>query len=315
MEYKDYYKIMGLAKDATPDEIKRAYRKLARKYHPDVSKEPGAEAKFKELGEAYEVLKDPQKRAAYDQIGQNWQEGQRFTPPPNWSQDFGFGQGFSGVRGSGFSDFFEALFGGGFASAEDNVAYREFNGHGQDQHARIQIDLEDAYHGGERMISLNTPEMDANGRIISKVRTLSIKIPKGVKAGQRIRLIGQGAPGMKGKSKGDLYLEIEFKPHRLFQVKERDIYLELPVTPWEAALGASVGVPTLGGKVELKIPPGSQTGKQLRLKGRGLPAQPPGDQYVTLKIVTPPAETESAKKIYEQMAKTMPMNPRKEMGG
>jgi curved DNA-binding protein len=315
MEYKDYYKIMGLAKDATPDEIKRAYRKLARKYHPDVSKEPGAEAKFKELGEAYEVLKDPHKRAAYDQIGQNWQEGQRFTPPPNWSQDFGFGQGFSGVHGSGFSDFFEALFGGGFAPTEENVAYREFNGHGRDQHARIQIDLEDAYHGGERVISLNTPEMDASGRTISKVRTLSIKIPKGVKAGQRIRLTGQGAPGMKGKSKGDLYLEIEFKPHRLFHVKERDVYLELPVTPWEAALGASVGVPTLGGKVELKIPPGSQTGKQLRLKGRGIPAHPPGDQYVTLKIVTPPAETESAKKIYEQMAKTMPMNPRKEMGG
>ncbi|MGZ8196464.1 MAG: DnaJ C-terminal domain-containing protein [Methylosarcina sp.] len=315
MEYKDYYKIMGLAKDATPDEIKRAYRKLARKYHPDVSKEPGAEAKFKELGEAYEVLKDPQKRAAYDQIGQNWQEGQRFTPPPNWSQDSGFGQGFSGVHGSGFSDFFEALFGGGFAPTEENVAYREFNGHGRDQHARIQIDLEDAYHGGERVISLNAPEMDASGRIISKVRTLSIKIPKGVKAGQRIRLTGQGASGIKGKSKGDLYLEIEFKPHRLFHVKERDVYLELPVTPWEAALGASVGVPTLGGKVELKIPPGSQTGKQLRLKGRGLPAHPPGDQYVTLKIVTPPAETESAKKIYEQMAKTMPMNPRKEMGG
>ncbi|MGZ8144763.1 MAG: DnaJ C-terminal domain-containing protein [Methylosarcina sp.] len=315
MEYKDYYKIMGLAKDATPDEIKRAYRKLARKYHPDVSKEPGAEAKFKELGEAYEVLKDPQKRATYDQIGQNWQEGQRFTPPPNWSQDFGFGQGFSGVHGSGFSDFFEALFGGGFAPTEENVAYREFNGHGRDQHARIQIDLEDAYHGGERVISLNAPEMDASGRIISKVRTLSIKIPKGVKAGQRIRLTGQGASGIKGKSKGDLYLEIEFKPHRLFHVKERDVYLELPVTPWEAALGASVGVPTLGGKVELKIPPGSQTGKQLRLKGRGIPAHPPGDQYVTLKIVTPPAETESAKKIYEQMAKTMPMNPRKEMGG
>jgi curved DNA-binding protein len=315
MEYKDYYKIMGLAKDATPDEIKRAYRRLARKYHPDVSKEPNAEAKFKELGEAYEVLKDPQKRAAYDQIGQNWQEGQRFTPPPDWAPDSGFGGGFSGARSSGFSDFFEALFGGGFRPGEDRAAYREFHSHGRDQHARIQIDLEDAYQGGDHMISLNTPEIDADGHIISKIRTLNVKIPKGVKAGQRIRLAEQGEPGMKGGSRGDLYLEIEFKPHRLFRVKERDISLELPVAPWEAALGASVGVPTLGGKVELKIPAGSQTGKQLRLKGRGLPANPPGDQYVTLKIVTPPAETEAARKIYEQMAKTMPMNPRKEMGG
>lgn len=314
MEYKDYYKIMGLAKDATPDEIKRAYRRLARKYHPDVSKEPNAEAKFKELGEAYEVLKDPKKRAAYDQIGQNWQEGQRFTPPPNWAPDFGFGD-FSGSQGSGFSDFFEALFGGGFRPAEDNAAYREHHAHGRDQHARIQIDLEDAYHGGERVISINAPEIDSNGRIVSKIRTLNVKIPRGIKAGQRIRLAEQGSPGMRGGSSGDLYLEIEFKPHGWFRVKERDVYLELPVTPWEAALGATVGVPTLGGKVELKIPAGSQTGKQLRLKGRGLPATPPGDQYVTLKIVTPPAETEAAKKLYEQMAKTMPMNPRKEMGG
>lgn len=315
MEYKDYYKIMGLAKDATPEEIKRAYRRLARKYHPDVSKESNAEAKFKELGEAYEVLKDPKKRAAYDQIGQNWQEGQRFTPPPDWAPDSGFGGGFSGARSSGFSDFFEALFGGGFRPGEDNVAYREFHAHGRDQHAKIQIDLEDAYQGGERVISLNAPEIDAGGRIVSRIRTLSIKIPKGVKAGQRIRLAEQGTPGMGGGTPGDLYLEIEFKPHRLFRAKERDVYLELPVTPWEAALGATVGVPTLGGKVELKIPAGSQTGRQLRLKGRGLPGNPPGDQYVTLKMMTPPAATEAARKLYEQMAGTMPMNPRKEMGG
>jgi curved DNA-binding protein len=311
MEYKDYYKIMGLAKDATPEEIKRAYRKLARKYHPDVSKEANAEAKFKELGEAYEVLKDRKKRAAYDQIGRNWRDGQTFTPPPNWQADFG--KGFTGVHGSGFSDFFEALFGGGFAPNQDGGVFREFHRHGADQNSRIQIDLEDAFKGGDQLISLNMPEIDAGGRLISKIRTLNVKIPKGIKAGQRIRLAGQGMPGMKGGSNGDLYLEIAFRPHRLFHAKGRDIYIDLPVTPWEAALGASVPVPTLGGKVELKIPAGSQTGRQLRLKERGLPGAPAGDQYVTLKIVTPPAETDAAKKIYEQMAKTMPLNPRIEM--
>lgn len=314
MEYKDYYKIMGLAKDASPEEIKRAYRKLARKYHPDVSKEPNAEAKFKELGEAYEVLKDPKKREAYDQIGRNWQEGQTFTPPPDWRKDFDFGGGFAGAHGSGFSDFFEALFGGGFGQNQEGSVYREFHSHGRDQQARIQIGLEDAYKGGEHLISLDMPETDAHGRMISKVRTLNIKIPKGIKSGQRIRLAGQGMPGMKGGSNGDLYLEIEFRPHRLFHAKGSDIYVELPVTPWEAALGASISVPTLGGTVELKIPAGSQTGKQLRLKGRGLPGNPAGDQYVTLKIVIPRAETEAAKKLYEQMAKTMPMNPRRDMG-
>jgi len=303
---------MGLAKGATPEEIKRAYRKLARKYHPDVSKEANAEAKFKELGEAYEVLKDPKKRAAYDQIGRDWREGQTFTPPPNWHADFG---GVSGTQGSGFSDFFETLFGGGFTPGQDGAVYREFHRHGTDQNARIQIDLEDAFRGGDQLISLNMPEIDAGGRLVSKIRTLNVKIPKGIKAGQRIRLAGQGMPGGQGGASGDLYLEIDFKQHRLFQAKGHDIYLELPVTPWEAALGACVSVPTLGGKVELKIPSGSQTGKQLRLKGRGLPGNPAGDQYVILKIVTPPAETEAAKKLYEQMAKTMPMNPRLEMGG
>ncbi len=315
MEYKDYYKIMGLAKNATPDEIKRAYRKLARKYHPDVSKEPNAEAKFKELGEAYEVLKDPKKRAAYDQIGRNFQDGQPFTPPPEYQTGFDFGKGFGGSQGSGFSDFFEALFGRAYAQGAGAGGYgRQFQVHGSDQHARILIDLVDAFQGGERLITLNMPQTDSQGRVIAKMRSLNIKIPKGIKAGQRIRLTGQGGPGMGGGSNGDLYLEVEFNPHRYFRAEGRDIHLELPVTPWEAALGASVAVPTLGGTVDLKIPAGSQTGKQLRLKGRGLPGVPAGDQYVTLKIVTPPAKTEQAKALYEQMAKEMPMNPRSEMG-
>lgn len=312
MQYKDYYQIMGINRDATPDEIKRAYRKLARKYHPDVSKEANAEAKFKELGEAYEVLKDPKKRAAYDRIGQNWREGQTFTPPPDWANEFDFAGGFGGGHGSGFSDFFEALFGGGRTPGE-GAFYREFHSHGSDQHARIQVDLLDAFHGGEQLLVLNIPEIDPNGRVVAMQKTLSVKIPKGIRPGQRIRLAGQGQPGLKGGSSGDLYLEIQFRPHRMFRVQDRDIYLELPITPWEAALGSIISVPTPAGKVELKIPPGSQTGKQLRLKGRGIPTHPPGDQYVTLKIVTPPAETEAARKLYEQMAATMAMNPRADL--
>jgi len=314
MEYKDYYKIMGLSRNATPDDIKRAYRKLARKYHPDVSKEANAEAKFKELGEAYEVLKDPKKREAYDQIGRNWQHGQTFTPPPEWRTAFDFGKSFGGIHGGGFSDFFEALFGHAYGQTDADVYSKQFHAHGNDQHARILIDLADAFHGGERLITLNMPQTDGQGRIIAKMRSLNIKIPKGIKAGQRIRLVGQGGPGMGGGNNGDLYLEVEFNPHRYFHAEGRDIHLELPVTPWEAALGAVVAVPTLGGRVDLKIPAGSQTGKQLRLKGRGLPGVPAGDQFVTLKIVTPTPKTERAKALYEQMAQEMPMDPRSDMG-
>jgi curved DNA-binding protein len=315
MEYKDYYKIMGVDRKATPEEIKRAYRKLARKYHPDVSKEKNAEAKFKELGEAYEVLRDPKKRAAYDQIGQNWREGQTFTPPPGWQREFDFGKGFAGGgRATGFSDFFEALFGGGFAPHQEGAFYRGFQAQGEDQHVRILIDLEDAYHGGTRMIALDMPEVDAQGRIVSNRKTLNIKIPRGIQAGQRIRLAGQGMPGIQGGHNGDLYLEVEFNKHRYFQVKGKDISIELPVTPWEAALGGNVPVPTLGGKVEVKIPSGSQSGTQLRLKGRGLPGTAPGDQLVSLKIVTPPALNEAAVGLYKKMAELMPMNPRQAMG-
>lgn len=314
MEYKDYYKIMGVDRKATPEEIKRAYRKLARKYHPDVSKEKNAEAKFKELGEAYEVLKDPKKRAAYDQIGQHWQEGQTFTPPPGWQREFDFGKDFTGGRATGFSDFFEALFGGGFATQQEGGFYRGFQVQGEDQHVRILIDLEDAYRGATRTIALDMPEIDAQGRIVSNKKTLNIKIPRGIQAGQRIRLVGQGMPGMQGGKHGDLYLEVEFNKHRYFRAKGRDISLELPVTPWEAALGGNVPVPTLGGKVEVKIPPGSQSGTQLRLKGRGLPGVTPGDQIISLKILTPPAANEEAVALYKKMAGLMPMNPRQNMG-
>lgn len=316
MEYKDYYKIMGVEKTATQDEIKRAYRKLARKYHPDVSKEPNAEQKFKEVGEAYEVLKDPQKRAAYDRIGSQWREGQPFTPPPDWDAGFEFsGGGFTGGDTSGFSDFFETLFGRGAPFGASRQTYsRHFSAQGQDHRAKILIDLEDAYHGASRLISLQIPELDETGRMINKTRTLNVKIPKGVKAGQQIRLTGQGGPGIGKGRQGDLYLEIAFRKHRHFHAEGLDIYLELPVTPWEAALGATVAVPTLGGAVELKIPPGSQTGHKLRLKGRGLPGNPPGDQFAVLKVVVPSAKSDADKAIYEQMARAMPLNPRVGMG-
>jgi curved DNA-binding protein len=314
MEFKDYYQILGVPREATQDDIKRAYRKLARKYHPDVSKEKDAEARFKEVGEAYEVLKDPEKRAAYDQFGKNWQAGQDFHPPPDWGKEFDFrGGGYTEADPGQFSDFFRSIFGHGGRGGE-HFEHATFRARGSDQHAKILVDLEDAYHGATRTITLTIPELDAQGNIVGQPRTLNVKIPKGIMAGQRIRLAGQGGAGFGGGPNGDLYLEVEFQPNPLFRAEKHDIYLELPVTPWEAALGGAVVVPTLGGKVELKIPPGSQTGAKLRLKGRGLPGKTPGDQYVVLRLVTPPADTPEAKALYRTMAEKLPLNPREALG-
>ncbi|MDZ7735990.1 MAG: DnaJ C-terminal domain-containing protein [Gammaproteobacteria bacterium] len=312
MEYKDYYKMLGVDRDASEDEIKRAYRKLARKYHPDVSKEPDAEDRFKEVQEAYEVLHDPEKRKAYDSFGNDWQAGQDFRPPPDWEQQ-GPEQHFSDADFDlgGFSDFFESLFGHGRGRGRRSTHFRAS---GQDQYARLRISLEDAYRGATRSITLTVPEADAQGGVRQKQRELKVRIPAGVQAGQSIRLKGQGSGGIGGAEAGDLLLEIEYEPHPLFEVRKGDIYLDLPVTPWEAALGGKVTVPTLGGNVNLNIPANSQAGKQLRLKGRGLPGKPPGDQIVRLKIVTPPADTESRRKLYEQMREQMPMNPRADLG-
>lgn len=316
MEYKDYYKIMGVERNASQDEIKRAYRKLARKYHPDVSKEPDAEARFKDLGEAYEVLRDPEKRAAYDQLGSNWKAGQDFRPPPGWNEGFEFHTGnFSNMGAEEFSDFFESLFGRGFARGGPGVhRHREYHAHGEDTHARVVIDLDDAYKGATRAITLQQPELSAEGRPEVKKRTLNVRIPKGVRQGQHIRLTGQGGAGVgKGKA-GDLYLEIEFRPHPFYRVEDRDVYLELPITPWEAALGATIKAPTPGGTVDLKIPPGSTSGSKLRLKGRGIPAKPPGDLYAVLKIVTPPADSEKARAFYREMQDKLKFNPRSGLG-
>lgn len=311
MEYKDYYKILGVERSASRDEIKRAYKKLARKYHPDVSKEKDAEARFKEINEAYHVLRDNEKRKAYDQLGSQWKQGQEFHPPPGWETRFQQGFGTEDL-GGGFSEFFAEIFGGrpgGF-----HYEQRQFRMRGEDLHATIEIGLEEAYHGGTRTLSLQTPEVDAQGRMRQRMHQLNVQIPRGVSEGQHIRLAGQGGSGMGGGQPGDLFLQVVFAPHPLFHAEGRDIFLELPVTPWEAALGARIKVPTLGGRVEVTIPSGSQSGRRLRLKGRGLPGHPAGDQYIILRIETPPADSGRARELYREMAKELPFNPRKARG-
>ncbi len=305
---------MGVSRDASQDDIKRAYRKLARKYHPDVSKESDAEERFKELGEAYEVLKDPQKRAAYDRLGRGWKEGQEFRPPPGWDQGFEFrGGGFTGADASQFSDFFESLFGRGFSWGGAEIR-RRFDARGEDTYAKILIDIDDAYHGATRTVTLTSTELSADGRPQVKERMLNVHIPKGVHQGQHIRLGKQGGPGIGQGEAGDLYLQIEFRPHPFYHIEKRDVYLDLPVAPWEAALGATVKAPTPTGPVDLKIPPGSHAGSKLRLKGRGIPGSPAGDLYAVLEIVLPPANSEVAKKVYREMERTLKFNPRSHLG-
>jgi curved DNA-binding protein len=319
MEFRDYYEVMGVARDATQDEIKRVYRKLARKYHPDISDEHQAEERFKEVGEAYEVLKDPEKRAAYDQLGANWESGQNFQAPPDWDEGFEFhgpgAGGFSGFGGAGaeqFSDFFETLFGQG-RTAGDASGYgarREFHRHGEDRHARILIDLRDSFNGTTRSITLHAPELTADGHVVTRDRTLKVKIPRGVCDGQKIRLAGQGGPGIGEGKAGDLFLEVEFRPDNRYRVDGNDVYLDLPVAPWEAMLGATITVPLPSGNVDLKIPAGSNQGSRLRLKGKGIPTKPPGDLYVVLDVKLPPADSDEARAMYEKMSEQMSFNPR-----
>ena len=319
MEFKDYYQLMGVERTASQDEIKRAYRKLARKFHPDVSKAEDAETRFKEVGEAYEVLKDPEKRAAYDQLGADWKGGQDFRPPPGWEPGFEFhGGGFTGGDASQFSDFFESLFGNGFAQGNPSQASqygaRHARARGEDAYAKAVIEIEDAYLGATRTITLGHTELGADGRPAIKNRTLNVTIPKGVRQGQHIRLAGQGSQGHGDAPAGDLYLEVEFGAHPFYRVEGRDLYLDLPVAPWEAAIGATVTAPTPVGNVDLKIPAGSQSGRKMRLKGRGIPGSPAGDLYVLLRVVLPAAESNEARALYEQMEQQLAFNPRKALG-
>jgi curved DNA-binding protein len=308
MQFKDYYATLGVDRGASPDDIKRAYRKLARKYHPDVSKEPDAEARFKEVSEAYEALQDPEKRAAYDEVGRRWQGGQEFTPPPGWDSGFEF-SGRGGGADTDFSDFFETLFGRQARGAQGAATSA-----GGDHHAKVVIDLADAYRGARRTISLRMPAVDAQGQLGVQERRLDVNIPKGVREGQHLRLAGQGGTGRGGGPAGDLYLEIAFAPHPHFRVDGRDVWLDLPVAPWEAALGASVSAPTPDGSVQLTIPPGSSSGRKLRLKGKGIPGDPPGDMYAVLNIVAPPADTPAARDAYEALARSVPsFDPRRSL--
>ncbi len=308
MEYKDYYKILGVERGASADEIKKAYRRQAKKYHPDVSKEADAEVRFKDVGEAYEVLKDSEKRSSYDQMGSNWKQGEQFRPSDDWRSRFDFDPDYNpnaGGRGNAdFSDFFSSFFGGANGGGHRGGG-RQRAAKGENQTASINIDLEDALNGAKRTFTLSS----SNGG----QRTLTVNIPKGVKAGQKIRLSGQGGQGMAGA--GDLLLEITFNTHPFFKIEERDLYLTLPIAPWEAMLGASVQVPVPGGGSQgMKIPAGSKSGRKMRLKGKGIPGKPAGDLYLVLEVALPPAETEEAKAFYEKMAVEMPFNPRAALG-
>jgi curved DNA-binding protein len=318
VEFKDYYKVMGVARDATEAQIKQAYRKLARKYHPDVSKEPDAEARFKEVGEAYEVLRSAEKRAAYDRLGSGPRPGEDFRPPPDWGSGFEFsGAGPGADQASGdYSDFFETLFGRAAAGrAGSGRNRRGFEpGRGEDHHAKVLLDLEATLTGGARTFTLRVPEIDPEGHIVAKERVLNVQVPKGILPGQTIRLAGQGGPAHGEGKPGDLYIEVEFQPHSLYRIEGRDLFLELPVAPWEAALGATVKSPTPTGTVELKIPPESHAGTKLRLKGRGIPSSPAGDFYVVLQIALPPATGEKAAAAYRAFASAMPFNPRTGLG-
>jgi curved DNA-binding protein len=311
MEFKDYYEILGVSRDASAEDIKRSYRKLARKYHPDVSKIADAEARFKDLGEAYEVLKDAEKRAAYDALGQQWRAagarpGEDVRPPPDWDRGFEF----RGSDTENLGDFFDALFGHRARRAGGAARSR-----GEDHHAKVEVDLEDAYRGARTTISLRMPMIDAQGHVTFAERRLEVDIPRGVRPGQHLRLAGQGGPGLGDAPAGDLFLEIAFRAHPLYRVENRDVTLTLPVAPWEAALGAEVIVPTPAGPLQLMVPAGSPHGRKLRLKGKGIPGNPPGDLYAVLNVAWPPADTEGARDLYRRMAETMAFDPRANLGG
>jgi curved DNA-binding protein len=310
VEFKDYYQILGVERDATAEQIKKAFRKLARKYHPDVSKEPNAEARMKEINEANAVLSDPEKRAAYDNLGNAGSDGRDFHPPPGWDAGFEFSDhGQGGAHSAEFSDFFSELFGRTMRQ-EGRHRGPPARGRGEDHHAKVMLDLEDSYRGASRMLSLRMPRLDSEGHMVLAEHTLEVRIPVGVHDGQLIRLSGQGGPSVHGGEAGDLYLEVHFKPHPRFRVEGREVYASLPVAPWEAALGADVNAPLPNSTVQVHIPAGSQTGRKLRLKGQGIPGTPPGDLYLLLEVVLPPATSTKARELYEEMAREMAFNPR-----
>ncbi len=312
MEFKDYYATLGITDKATQAEVKRAYRKLARKYHPDVSKEPNAEARFKEITEANEALSDAERRTAYDEAAARQKNGRDFSPPPGWDS------AAAGAPDSSHSDFFEALFGRQAAGARGPRASGSMAG--GDHHVRVQIDLQDAYSGARRSVSMRVPQIDSQGQVSMHTRQLDVNIPKGIRGGQHLRLAGQGGAGFGGGPAGDLYLEIEFAPNQHFRVDGRDVYLDLPVSPWEAALGAEIAVHTPDGTVQMTVPSGSAPGLKLRLRGKGIPnasaSAPPGDLYAVLSVSLPKADTAAGQEAYRALAKTFAdFQPRRSLEG
>lgn len=319
MDYKDYYDILGVSRDASADDIKRAYRKAARKYHPDVSKEADAEDRFKDVSEAYEALRDPEKRAAYDAIPPGGPAPGTQGPGRQEEPGFDFhGGGYTGADTGDFSDFFESMFGRQGAGFGQRRSAYSANIRGQDLYTRVELDIEDAFTGGHRTVSLRSPEPNADGSISERSRSLRIRIPKGVRAGQQLRLAGQGGPGVGTDAPaGDLYLDIAFAPHPIYRLDGRDLIVDLPVAPWEAALGATIKAPTPAGAVDLKIPAGSNSRRRLRMKGRGMPGDTAGDLYAVLRVTLPPSGAEpddDTRAIYEQMAERMAFNPRSGLG-
>ncbi|MGD9842303.1 MAG: DnaJ C-terminal domain-containing protein [Steroidobacteraceae bacterium] len=307
MQYKDYYATLGVKRDASAEEIKKAFRKLARKYHPDVSKEPDAATRMQEINEANSVLSDVEKRAAYDQLGNNYQTGQDFKPPPNWDAGFEFSQHAPSGNATDHSDFFEQLFGrmGSAQTRQGNFRMR-----GDDHHAKVLLDIEDSFTGATKQITLRTTQIDPQGRPIVVPRTLNVKIPKGVSAGQTIRLAGQGSPGHGGAAAGDLLLEVQFHPHARLRCEGHDLHLPLRIAPWEAALGTVISVKLPDSEIKVRIPANSQSGQPLRVRGKGLPSTPPGDVFLELQVVLPPADTPKARELYETMARELAFEPR-----
>jgi curved DNA-binding protein len=324
VKFRDYYEILGVPRTGTQEEIQRSYRKLARKYHPDVSKAKDAEDKFKEINEAYEVLKDPEKRQKYDQLGPNWKAGQEFRPPPGWDVHFDFGPGGGGQSEfqwggtGGFSDFFEALFGGQrFREARRTSGGRPGQGPvwaqaGSDQEAILKISLEKAFQGATESITLQMQSVTPEGQISVQEKNYEVKIPAGMLSGQKIRLAGQGGQGSGGGPRGDLYLKVEIDPHPVYRVNGRDLTVDLPVAPWEAVLGAEVRLMTLAGEVTLKVPPGTQSGRKLRLRGKGMPNPKggTGDLYALVSIVVPKEPSEQERELFEKLQQVSSFRPR-----
>jgi len=304
MKKPDYYKILEVDKNVSKADLKKAYRKQARRYHPDVNTESSAEEKFKQANEAYEVLKDPEKRQAYDNFGHNWERAPGFSSGGTYAGENGF-------SGADFSDFFESVFSGKSDNTRSRRSSQQQRIKGGDQILALDITLEEAFHGGAKMIQLSATDQAAGNMATHGMKKLKVNIPKGVTSGKKIRLSNQGHPSPNGGPAGDLLLELQILPHYLYQLNDKDVTLKLPLAPWEAALGAELKVPTLSGDVSLKIRPGIQTGQKMRLKGKGLPASPPGDQYVEIQIQTPAASTEDEKVFYQDMQNKFQFTARK----